>query len=129
MLVGFTQRYQNISENAGDTVNLFPLFIVVSTARASERNHKIEFHYEQNTGTALVEALTQPSNPQYDVLFGTRISSDDPLEVTYLLKPGISIIPSLITMVQNDLHVEDHECYTITVYTRIKYHVVKMKAA
>ena len=104
-----------MSENAGGGVDLFPLFISVSTASTSERNHKIVFRYEQNTSTALVEALTQPNNPQYDVLFGTRVNSDDPLEVAYLLKAGVSVIPPLMTMVRNDLHVEDHECYTISI--------------
>ena len=117
MIVGFDQRYQNVSENAG--VDFFPLLIGVSTVRISERNYKLEFHYEQNSSTAVVEALTHQHNPEYDALFGTRLGSDDPIMVTYLLKPGQIIVPSLMTIVKNDLRLEDSECYTISIFSTV----------
>ena len=37
--------------------------------------------------------------------------------VTHILRPGNSMIPSLMTVVQNDSRPEELECYTINIIT------------
>ena len=116
MIIGFNQRGQNVSENAGY------LSIDVSTNRTSERNHTIEFRYQESSNTAIVETFTTQNNPLYDALFGngtdTDTAPDESIVVTHILHPGNSIIPSLMTMIQNDSRPENQECYTISIITR-----------
>ena len=115
MIIGFNQRWQNVSENAGS------LSINVSTLRTSERNHTIVFHYQESSNTATVETFTLQNNPLYDALFGNRTDtythSGEPIVVTHILRPGNGMIPSLMTVVQNDSRPEDLECYTIHIIT------------
>ena len=115
MIIGFNQRWQNVSENTGS------LSINASTLRASERNHTIVFHYQESSNTATVETSTLQNNPLYDALFGNRADTDMPSDgtivVTHILRPGNSMIPSLMTVIQNDSRPEDLECYKINIIT------------
>ena len=116
MIIGFDQRWQNVSENAGRDNETFPLFIDVSTMRTSERNHTIVFRYQQSSNIAI------QSNPLYDALLGNGTDMEIPphksIEFTHILNPGSHVIPSLMAMVRNDNHPEDRECYTISIITR-----------
>ena len=110
MIIGFDQRWQNVSENAGS------LSIHVSTMRTSERNHTIVFHYQKSSNTAVVGTFTQQDDPEYDALWiDADIPPDESIVVTHILNPGNSMIPSLTTMVCNDSFPEDRECYTISI--------------
>ena len=120
MIIGFDQRHLNVSENAGDSTNLSSLSIPVSSVRTSERDYRIVFRYQESSNTAIVEALTNQSNPAYDALFGIRRDNalpGAPIVVTQILKLGSIMIPSLITKVRNDIRPEDRECYTISIMT------------
>ena len=115
MFIGFLQRYQDISENAGGPLTFFPLSINVSTPRASERNHTVVFWYLGSSSTAIVVPVNEPEDPLYDAKFGCRKIGDHPIEVTHILYPGKRTL-SLTTTIRNDNRPEDQECYTISIY-------------
>ena len=101
-------------------MDLFPLFVTVSTLRTSERSHTIVFRYQESSNTAIVETFTIQNNPLYDALFGNRTDNvplGDPIQVIEILNPGIDVIPSLMTKIRNDFRPEDQECYTISIMT------------
>ena len=113
MIIGFDQRWQNVSENAGS------LSIHVSTMRTSERNHTVVFHYQKSSNTAVVRTFTQQDDPEYDALFGTRQKSPEgSVEEIQILTQHNSMIPPLLTAIRNDDRPEDRECYTISIITK-----------
>ena len=118
MIIGFAQRRQNVPENASRLMDQFPVSINISVPMISERIHKIMFHYHESISTARVGTLTQQGDLEYDAFFGTRQNTKHDSIVDILtLKLGNDTIPSLRTLVQNDNHPEDLECYTINIIT------------
>ena len=114
MIIGFDQRHQTILENSSS----LPFFIDVSTQRTSERNLTIVFRYQESSNTAIVETFTQQNNPEYDALFGTNQNpSDSSIREILILNSGDNTIPSLRTLIRNDNHPEEQECYTISIIT------------
>ena len=123
MFIGFDQRYQNVSENAGGSLDLFPLYINVSSLRASERNHTVMFWYLESSSTASVVPLNEPEDPLFDAKFGYRKAQNHPIEVTHIFVEGKSTL-SLTTMIRNDNRLENEECYTIYIF--IDYYVLRV---
>ena len=119
MIIGFTSRSQTVSEGdapPGSDFNV--LTIDIATERTSERAYTILFdHSYRNIFTAIVESYVIQHNPLFDALFGNEDNY-----IKFILQPGASEIPSLITSVRNDIRPEDDECYTISFYGRYVLH-------
>ena len=118
MIIGFAQRHQNVPENASHLMDQFPVAINISVPMISERIHKIMFHYHESINTARVGTLTQQDDLDYDAFFGTRQNTKgDSIVDIMILNSGNDTIPSLRTLVQNDIRPEEQECYTINIIT------------
>ena len=116
MIIGFTTRSQTVSEGdapPGSDFNV--LTIDLATKRISERIHTILFRHLESASTAIVQSNVTQHYPFFDALFSNE--ENDPLEESFTLQPGQSVIPSRVTSVKNDFRPEDDECYTIGIFT------------
>ena len=116
MIIGFTERIQNVSEGQRGAVDLFTLQINVSSVRTAEREHPMLFRLLEASTNATIEPLIAESNI-FDATFGGRANPLDPLQETRDLFPGERIIsPLLQTSIRNDFVSEDPlKCYTIRI--------------
>ena len=114
MVIGFTHRFQTVSEsNALDGEDFFPVNIPVATLRTAEREHPIIFRPQVSDSTAMVISIDGPYNPLFDVLFGIRVEYNGPIEIDFDLERLVDTIPPLPADIRNDLRPEDEECFTI----------------
>ena len=116
MIIGFTERIRTVSEGQVRGVDLFQLQINVTSARTAEREHPMVFRLQESVTNATIETYTS-SRPVFDATFGRRENSDDPIETTRDLDPGsLTLGPTLLTTIRNDLVPEDTECFTIRIF-------------
>ena len=107
MIIGFTQRRQNVSEGAVLGTETFRLSINVATERQSEREHKMIFTHLGGTAT-VVSFVSLTSD--FDARFGQEV---DPLTQFDSLLPLASTVRSIQIEIRNDFITEAHECFTI----------------
>ena len=116
MIIGFTERIRTVSEGQYGAVELFPLQIIVSSLRTSEREHRMDFHLLESSTNATVETYISASN-MFDATFGQRGNLDDPITQSRDLFPGERTISfRLLTYIRNDFVPEEIECYTIRIF-------------
>ena len=115
MVIGFNERSQTVSEGQIPNVDAFFIFLDVSNIRTAERLHTMTFRYQEASSTATVEQLGSQSNKKFDALFGSRDSSTDPIEETFILQPGEDTLPPLTVQIINDFVPEPDECFTICI--------------
>lgn len=116
MMIGFTSRGQTVSEgDAPPGIDIFPIQIHVATRRTSERPYFVIFRFLETSSEAVVVPQTEQSNLNYDAIFGSRLSPDDPIQISLILGAGEDQIQPLVTEIRNDLRPEFQECYTITI--------------
>ena len=115
MVIGFNIRSQTVSEGEIPNVDRFPVLLGVSNIRTAERLHIMTFRYQEASSTAIVEPLGSLSIRQFDALFGSRGSSTDPIEETFILLPGEDTLPLLTAQIINDFVPETDECFTIRI--------------
>ena len=108
MIIGFTQRRQNVSEGGAEGTETFLLSINVATERQSEREHEMIFTHLG--GTATVVSFTSLTS-DYDARFGGQ--EVDPLTQFDSLLPLESTVRPLPIEIRNDFITEAHECFTI----------------
>ena len=94
----------------------FPIQINLATLRTAEREHPMNFRLQVSSSTAIVEPLTQVSNPLYDAVFGTRNNVGEPIQVFFVLEARIDTLPPLTTFIRDDVRPEDEECFTIRIF-------------
>ena len=94
----------------------FPIQINLATLRTAEREHPMNFRLQVSSSTAIVEPLTQVSNPLYDAVFGTRNNVGEPIQVFFVLEALIDTLPPRTAFIRDDLRPEDEECFTIRVF-------------
>ena len=116
MIIGFTQRRRTVSESdAPEGTDMFPINLNVRSLRLSELEYEVLFRVLE-TGNATVEASNLQFQENYDALFGTRFSPQDPIETSQVLVVGNLQVTAVITQVRNDLRPEDLlKCYDIRI--------------
>ena len=114
MIIGFTQRFRNVSEGQVSGVDLFQLEINVESVRTAERGHPMVFRLQEASTNATVETLI-PTNPVFDATFGGRENLTDPIQENFDLEAGTRTILPLLTAIRNDLIPEVLECYSIRI--------------
>ena len=87
MLIGFTERIRTVSEGQKGAVDLFQLWINVSSLRSAEREHPMDFRLLESSTNATVETFT-PASIIYDATFGVRVNLNDPIRESRDLLPG-----------------------------------------
>ena len=117
MIIGFTSRSQTVPEGGSPFgYDLNRIMIDVATERTSERIHTILFRHLESASTAtVVNRILGQADFLFDALFGN--GDTDPIEESFTLQPGQSVIRSLVTFVNNDFRPEEDECYTIGIFT------------
>ena len=116
MIIGFTTRFQTVSEGQGGEVDSFLLVINAASLRTAERNHLLVFRLQESSTNATVETLSV-SSPVFDAMFGLRQNPDDPIQEIRDLEPGLlTLDPPLLIAIRNDLMPEDLECFTIRIF-------------
>ena len=108
MIIGFTQRRQNVSEGAVLGTETFRLSINVATERQSEREHEMIFTHLGGTATVVSFAYL---TSDYDARFSSE--EIDPLTQFDSLLPLASTVRSIQIEIRNDFITEAHECFTI----------------
>ena len=93
----------------------FPIQINLATLRTAEREHPMNFRLQVSSSTAIVEPITQVSNPLYDAVFGTRNNVGEPIQVFFVLEALIDTLPPRTAFIRDDLRPEYEECFTIRV--------------
>ena len=117
MIIGFTERTRKVSEaDAPPGADNFPIQINLATLRTAEREHPMNFRLQVSSSTAIVEPITQVSNPLYDAVFGTRNNVGEPIQVFFVLEALIDTLPPRTAFIRDDLRAEDEECFTIRVF-------------
>ena len=119
MIIGFTQRSQTVSESMALPGSVFPLSIDVATLRTAEREHPMIFRVLDANSLAIVEPIIGAVvDPLYDARFGSRDNNGDGnrIEVVFVLKAFDDAVPSMITLIKNDLRPENEECFTIHIF-------------
>ena len=114
MIIGFTERRRRVSE--GDSLSgedTFQLPIPLATLRTAEREHPMDNRLFGSS--AIVEPVGGVVNKLYDVIFGTRVNIDEPIEVFFVLEALDDTIPPLTAFIRDDLRLENEECFTIRV--------------
>ena len=116
MIIGFTQRRQTVSESDAPLgADTFPITLDVSSLRMSELAYEVLFRVLE-TGNATVEASNVQFQENFDALFGTRITAQDPIVDSRLLAVGNLEVTALMTQVRNDFRPEDQlKCYDIRI--------------
>ena len=117
MIIGFTQRRQNVSE--GDILpgSEYVLdHIDVAANRVSEVEHRILYRLLSD-GTATVVSFDIWGYGDVDARFGTGHDNHLPIEQSDSLQPGESVITPLTTYIVNDFRPEFEECYSIQIFS------------
>lgn len=86
MIIGFSLRTQSVSEGTEFGFEQFALQIEVDVLRTSEREHRMNFRYEESSSTATVEPVAT-TRADYDAIFGTRDGPNYPIEMYYDFSP------------------------------------------
>ena len=115
MIIGFTQRRLTVSESDAPLgADTFPITLDVRSLRMSEREYGLLFRVLE-FGNATVEASNVQFRENYDALFGTRFSAQDPIVDSRLLAVG-NLQVTLITQIRNDVRPEEPlKCYEIVI--------------
>ena len=66
--------------------NFFSVDIHVAAQKIAEREHPMGFCLQESGRTAVVEPRNDWSNPLLDVVFGTRDTSDSPIQENFDLE-------------------------------------------
>ncbi|CAI8015468.1 hypothetical protein GBAR_LOCUS9583, partial [Geodia barretti] len=108
MVVGFTDRFQTISESIfpDQDEEQFDITITISSKRVSEQEYRMQFSLQPGLTNATVVPLIS-STPNFDVRFGAQESD---------LVPGSRSI-TITAEVKDDLRPEDKECFTVLIET------------
>ena len=116
MIIGFTQRRRTVLESDAPLgADTFPITLDVRSLRMSEREYEVLFRVLE-TGNATVEAFNVQFQVNYDALFGTRSTAQDPIVDSRLLAVGNLQVTALITQVRNDVRPEEPlKCYDIRI--------------
>ena len=114
MIIGFSLRTQSVSEGTESGFDQFALQIGVEVLRTSEREHRMNFRYDESSSTATVEPVAS-TRADYDAIFGTRDGPNNPIESYFDLAPGRDSIPPLLLFIRNDFQPEHDECFTIRI--------------
>ena len=116
MIIGFTERRRTVSESdASEGMDVFPINLNVRSLRLSELQYEVLFRVLE-TGNATVEAYNIQFRENYDALFGTRSSAQDPIVDSRLLAVGSLQLTTLRTYTRNNLYPEDPlKCYDIRI--------------
>ncbi|CAI8020303.1 hypothetical protein GBAR_LOCUS12148, partial [Geodia barretti] len=101
MIIGFTERAQNVSETYAQGVDLLQLPIHVATVRTAQREHPMVFRVQDFMCTAIVEPLTSQENPDFDATFGSRDPTDGIIRSIYILQYRVSTIPPLVAFIRD----------------------------
>ena len=96
--------------------NFFSVDIHVAAQKIAEREHPMEFRLQESGRTAVVEPRNDWSNPLLDAVFGTRDTSDSPIQEYFDLERRESTIPPRQADIRDDLRHEDEECFTIHIF-------------
>ena len=117
MIIGFTQRMQAVSE--GDAplgADSFPLVIGVHSLRFSEILYEVQFRVLENSN-ASVEAVNQQFSENFDALFGSTDSEQDPIVDSHRIDIGSLVLESPLTAsIINDFDAEDLiKCFTLRI--------------
>ena len=116
-VIGFTQRTRTVSESdAFKGENFFSVDIYVAAQKIAEREHPMGFRLQESGRTAVVEPRNDWSNPLLDAVFGTRDTSDSPIQEYFDLERREATIPPRQVDIRNDLRPEDEECFTIHIF-------------
>ena len=87
--------------------NLFSVDIHVAAQKIAEREHPMVFRLQESGRTAVVEPRNDWSNPLLDAVFGTRDTSDSPIQEYFdLERREATILPRQVD-IRNDLRPED----------------------
>ena len=106
MIIGFTERAQNVSETHVPGVDLFQLPpIKVSTVRMAGREHPMMFTILKYKSIAIVEPLISQDNPEFDAIFGSR----DPTDGVIITKCTLQCRADTFIRRYNP---EEEECFT-----------------
>ena len=116
MIIGFTERAQNVSETYAQGVDLLQLPIHVATVRTAQREHPMVFRVQDFMRTAIVEPLTSQENPDFDATFGSRDPTDGIIRSIYILQYRVSTIPPLVAFIRDDFNTEQEECFTLRIF-------------
>ena len=114
MIIGFTERSQNVSEDEVPEDNLRQIQINVSSPRTSEREHPMVFRLLEGSSTAIVEPLESQIIPEFDALFGYRDNVGDSIEVKFEFQIGMNTT-HLLGLIRNDIYPENKECFTVQI--------------
>ena len=113
-MIGFTERFQTVSEGNVPGVDLFQIQVNVASQRTAEREHPMVFRLQESSTNATIE--TSASSPVFDAIFGLRDSPDGPIQESRDLIPGLLTVTPLITAIRNDFVPEDRECFTLRIF-------------
>lgn len=113
MIIGFTQRQQNIGEESGPVgVDQFPIIIHLDTAITSERIHDMTIRLQETISNASVNDYYSPNT---DAVFGSRFSSGEPLTHNIRLQSLQDTLDPLQVFIIDDSAEEGNECFTIRI--------------
>ncbi|CAI7996622.1 hypothetical protein GBAR_LOCUS1907, partial [Geodia barretti] len=115
MIIGFTDRFRTVQESAIPGSDLTQLLYEVATLRASEREHRMIIRYQESISTAVVEPLGAITRTDFDAVFGSRNSPDDPIEIQVDLRAQMDSIWPLVLSIRNDFSQEPEECFTLRI--------------
>ena len=117
MVIGFTERSRTVSASmAPPAADTFPLAMPLATLRRAERDHPMIFRLQVSISSAIVEPLAEVVDPLYDVVFGTRNSTGDPIEEFFILEALEDTIDNRVAFIRDDRRLEDQECFTIRIF-------------
>ena len=118
MVIGFSQRFQTVSESDGIEGDFFPIDIPVATLRPAERVHPMLFSLQLSDSTAVVEPAHDITSTLIDAVFGNRDErgeNNGPIQEEFDLRHLQATIPPLPAGIINDLRFEDEECFSLRI--------------
>ena len=115
MIIGFTQRGQNVSEADVPNVTDFQIIVNVMSFIVSEINYNVIFETPNRRGIGVPDVGDLKSSIRgHDALFGTFNETVDDFQEIHLLSNG-SLSTSFIVKIINDFTPEPVECFTINI--------------
>ena len=117
--IGFSQRIQTVSE--ADVVvpdeDIITVTLSITADSVASTEYKLLLQQQESNSTALVESTSDTTRTDFDALFGTRDTADQPLKEFHALYAG-EISFRTYVYIRNDFVIEEEECFTVNLSSR-----------